>query len=90
MLPAAGASSPNNKKKHELFAQIDKNRGVYTRHLALTVLWAVNATCPPCILTKIGNYLVSENPNLRGKLRCGKYTPEILTENADDKSTDGK
>ena len=25
-----------------------------------------------------------------GKLRCGKYTSEILKENTDDKSTDGK
>ena len=25
-----------------------------------------------------------------GKLRCGAYTPEILTGNTDDKSTDGQ
>ena len=29
-------------------------------------------------------------PEPKGKLRCGKYTPELLTENTDDKSTDGK
>ena len=60
--------------------ELTYNLHVFICYGALSNLYFQNITQLPCF----------GKPESEEKLRCGKYTPEILTENTDNKRTDGK